>query len=81
VLPDVPILSDFVPGYEASSWYGIGGPKGTLPDIIDKMNKEINAGGADPKIRARFAELGGYSRALLASSAISLLQKPTGGAR
>jgi tripartite-type tricarboxylate transporter receptor subunit TctC len=60
-LPDVPTLSDFVPGYEASSWYGIGAPKGTPPDIIDKMNKEINAGLADPKIKARFADLGGMA--------------------
>jgi tripartite-type tricarboxylate transporter receptor subunit TctC len=60
-LPDIPNLSDFVPGYEASSWYGIGAPKGTPPDIIDKLNKEINAGLADPKIKARFADLGGMA--------------------
>jgi tripartite-type tricarboxylate transporter receptor subunit TctC len=66
-LPDVPTLSDFVPGYEASSWYGIGAPKHTPPDIIDKLNKEINAGLADPKIKARFADLGGM--ALLGSPA------------
>jgi tripartite-type tricarboxylate transporter receptor subunit TctC len=60
-LPDIPTLSDFVPGYEASSWYGIGAPKDTPPDIIDKLNKEINAGLADPKIKARFADLGGMA--------------------
>jgi tripartite-type tricarboxylate transporter receptor subunit TctC len=60
-LPDIPTLSDFVPGYEASSWYGIGAPKNTPPDIVDKLNKEINAGLADPKIKARFAELGGIA--------------------
>jgi len=60
-LPDIPTLSDFVPGYEASSWYGIGAPKGTPPDIIDTLNKEINAGLADPKIKARFADLGGMA--------------------
>ena len=60
-LPDVPTLSDFVPGYEASSWYGIGAPKNTPPDIVDKLNKEINAGLADPKIKARFADLGGMA--------------------
>jgi tripartite-type tricarboxylate transporter receptor subunit TctC len=60
-LPDIPTLSDFVPGYEASSWYGVGAPKDTPPDIIDKLNKEINAGLADPKIKARFADLGGMA--------------------
>jgi tripartite-type tricarboxylate transporter receptor subunit TctC len=60
-LPDIPTLSDFVPGYEASSWYGIGAPKNTPPDIVDKLNKEINAGLADPKIKARFADLGGMA--------------------
>jgi tripartite-type tricarboxylate transporter receptor subunit TctC len=58
VLPDIPTLSDFVPGYEASSWYGIGAPKGTPTDIIDKLNREINAGLADPKMLARFGDLG-----------------------
>src|SRR5205823_5030678 len=58
-LPDVPALSDFIPGYEAYSWYGIGAPKDTPADIIDRLNKEINAGLVDPKIKARFADLGG----------------------
>ena len=60
-LPEVPTLSDFVPGYEASSWYGIGAPKDTPPDIIDKLNKQIDAGLADPKIKERFADLGGMA--------------------
>jgi tripartite-type tricarboxylate transporter receptor subunit TctC len=60
-LPDIPTLSDFVPGYEASSWYGIGAPKNTPPDILDKLNNEINTGLADPKIKARFADLGGMA--------------------
>jgi tripartite-type tricarboxylate transporter receptor subunit TctC len=60
-LPEIPTLSDFVPGYEASSWYGIGAPKNTPPDIIDKLNQAINAGLADPKIKARFADLGGMT--------------------
>jgi tripartite-type tricarboxylate transporter receptor subunit TctC len=60
-LPDIPTVSDFVPGYEASSWYGIGAPKDTPPDIIDKLNKEINAGLGDPTIKARFADLGGMA--------------------
>jgi tripartite-type tricarboxylate transporter receptor subunit TctC len=58
-LPDIPSVSDFVPGYEASQWYGIGVPKNTPFEIIDKLNKEINAGLADPKIKARLADLGG----------------------
>ena len=58
VLPDVPTVGEFVPGYEATSWNGIGAPRGTPAEIIDKLNKEINAGLADAKIRARFASVG-----------------------
>jgi tripartite-type tricarboxylate transporter receptor subunit TctC len=58
-LPDVPILADFVPGYESSALYGIAAPRNTPAEIIDKLNKEINAGLADPKIKARLADLGG----------------------
>jgi tripartite-type tricarboxylate transporter receptor subunit TctC len=58
-LPDVPTVAETVPGYEASAFYGMGVPKGTPPEIIDKLNKEINAGLADPKVKARLAELGG----------------------
>jgi tripartite-type tricarboxylate transporter receptor subunit TctC len=58
VLPDLPTVADFVPGYEASAWYGVGVPKGTPDDIIDKLNKEINAILADPKAKARLADLG-----------------------
>ena len=58
VLPDVPTVGDFLSGFEASVWLGIGAPKNTPADIIDKLNKEINAGLADPKIKARFAALG-----------------------
>jgi tripartite-type tricarboxylate transporter receptor subunit TctC len=56
-LPDIPSLSEFLPGYEATDWKGMFAPKNTPPEIIDKLNKEINAGLADPKLRARFAEL------------------------
>ena len=59
VLPDVPTVAEFVPGYEASGFAGIGVPKGTPADIIDKLNKELNAGLADPKIKGRIEELGG----------------------
>jgi tripartite-type tricarboxylate transporter receptor subunit TctC len=58
-LPDIPALSEFVPGYEASGWYGIGAPKGTPAEIINKLNKEINASLADPTFKARLADLGG----------------------
>jgi tripartite-type tricarboxylate transporter receptor subunit TctC len=58
VLPDIPTLGEFVPGYEASGWLGIGAPKGTSTEVIDLLNNEINAGLADPKLRARLTELG-----------------------
>jgi tripartite-type tricarboxylate transporter receptor subunit TctC len=58
-LPDVPTVGEFVPGYEASAWFGVGAPKATPAEIVDKLNKEINAGLADPKIKARLADLGG----------------------
>ena len=57
-LPDVPTVAEFVPGYEASGWYGIGTPEQTAPEIIDRLNKEIIAGLADPKIKARLSDLG-----------------------
>ena len=63
-LPDIPTVGEFVPGYEASTWYGVGAPKATPAEIIDKLNKEINAGLADPKIKARLADLGGNTLAL-----------------
>jgi tripartite-type tricarboxylate transporter receptor subunit TctC len=53
VLPDVPTVAESVPGYEASLVYGVGAPKGTPAEIIDRLNKEINSGLADPKIKAR----------------------------
>jgi tripartite-type tricarboxylate transporter receptor subunit TctC len=58
-LPDLPTVGDFLPGYEASDWYGICAPKGTPIEIIDKLNAQINAGLADPKLKARLADLGG----------------------
>jgi tripartite-type tricarboxylate transporter receptor subunit TctC len=58
-LPDVPVLADSVPGYEASAWIGIGAPKNTPVEIVDQLNKEINAGLADPQMKAHFASLGG----------------------
>ena len=63
-LPDIPTVAEFVPGYEASSWYGVGAPKATPAEIIEKLNKEINAGLADAKLKARLADLGGDVLAL-----------------
>jgi len=57
VLPDIPTVGDFVPGYESSAWYGIGVPRNTARDIIDLLNREINAGLADPKLKGTFADL------------------------
>src|SRR5262249_18314903 len=58
-LPDLPTVADSVPGYEASAWYGIGAPKNTPAEIVDRLNREINAGLADPKLQARLTDLGG----------------------
>ena len=58
-LPDIPTVGDFVPGFEVSQWFGVGAPKNTPAAIVDKVNVEINAGLADPKIKARLTELGG----------------------
>jgi tripartite-type tricarboxylate transporter receptor subunit TctC len=60
VLPDLPTVADFLPGYEASAWYGIGAPKNTPAEVIDRLNKEINAILAEPAAKARFAELGAF---------------------
>jgi len=59
VLPDVPTVGDFVPGYEASGWYGIAAPRGTPAEIVNRLNMEINAALANPEMKARFADLGG----------------------
>jgi tripartite-type tricarboxylate transporter receptor subunit TctC len=63
-LPDIPTVSEFVPSYEASGWSGFGSPKNTPTEVIDKLNREINAGLADPKIKARLVDLGGDVLAL-----------------
>jgi tripartite-type tricarboxylate transporter receptor subunit TctC len=64
-LPDLPTVGDFVPGYDASNWYGVGAPKNTPAEIVDKLNKEINAGLVDPKIKEQLVAFGGT---VLASS-------------
>jgi tripartite-type tricarboxylate transporter receptor subunit TctC len=58
-LPDLPTVVEFVPGYEASNWFGVGAPKATPAEIVDELNREINAALADPKMKARLADLGG----------------------
>ena len=58
-LPDLPTAGDFVPGYDASNWYGVGAPKNTPAEIVDKLNRGINAALADPQMKARLADLGG----------------------
>jgi tripartite-type tricarboxylate transporter receptor subunit TctC len=63
-LPDIPTVGDFVPGFEASVWQGIGAPKNTPPGIIERLNKEINAALADPKVSAKLANLGSTALAL-----------------
>ena len=65
VLPDVPTVGEFVPGYQSSAWLGLGVPRNTPADMVDKLNKEVNAGLADPKLKARLADVGG---AVLAGS-------------
>jgi tripartite-type tricarboxylate transporter receptor subunit TctC len=60
-LPDLPTVAEFMPGYEASSFYGIGAPRNTPAEVVDKLNREVNAGLADPKMKVRLAELGGVA--------------------
>jgi len=59
ILPEIPTVSEFLPGYEASLWSGFGAPKGTPTEIVEKLNNEINAGLADPNLKSRLADLGG----------------------
>jgi tripartite-type tricarboxylate transporter receptor subunit TctC len=59
VLPDLPTVGDFLQGYEASGWQGLGAPRDTPPEMVERLNKEINAALADPLIKARLADLGG----------------------
>jgi tripartite-type tricarboxylate transporter receptor subunit TctC len=59
MLPGIPTVGEFVPGYEASQWFGVGAPKNTPAEIVDKLNKEINAALADSNVKARLADLGG----------------------
>jgi tripartite-type tricarboxylate transporter receptor subunit TctC len=77
VLPDVPTIAEFVPGYEASAWYGFGAPRNTPPEIVEKLNKEVNAGLGDPKLQARLAEFGALPLVGSASEFGALLAEET----
>jgi tripartite-type tricarboxylate transporter receptor subunit TctC len=76
-LPDVPSIGELVPGYEAVGWQGLGTPKGTPAEIIDTLNREIGAGLADPKLKARIAELGNVAFALSPAAFGKLLAEDT----
>src|SRR5262249_28233242 len=77
MLPDIPTVAETVPGYEASGWLGIGAPKNTTPEIVDKLNREINAALADPKIKTRLADLGGTPLALSPADFAKLIAAET----
>jgi tripartite-type tricarboxylate transporter receptor subunit TctC len=77
VLPDVPAVAEFLPGYEANGIQGLGAPRNTPVEIIDKLNHEINAGLADPRIRARIADLGNTPLALSPAAYSKLLAEET----
>jgi tripartite-type tricarboxylate transporter receptor subunit TctC len=76
-LPDIPTVGEFVPGYEASNWYGVGVPKNTPTEIVDKLNNEINAALADPNMKARLAVLGGTALAGSAADLAKLIADET----
>jgi tripartite-type tricarboxylate transporter receptor subunit TctC len=76
-LPEVPTVGEFVPGYEASGWYGIGAPKNTPVEIVQKLNTEINAALADPGLQARLARLGGAALVLSPSQFGKLIADET----
>jgi tripartite-type tricarboxylate transporter receptor subunit TctC len=76
-LPDIPTVGEFVPGYEASQWYGIGAPKNTPADVVATLNKEINAALADPRMKARLADLGGVPTPMTPAEFAKLISDET----
>jgi tripartite-type tricarboxylate transporter receptor subunit TctC len=76
-LPEIPTIGDFVPGFETSAWAGIGAPKNTPTEIIDTLNREINAALAEPAVQARITDLGGLVLALTPSAYASLIAQET----
>jgi tripartite-type tricarboxylate transporter receptor subunit TctC len=77
LLPDVPTVGEFLPGYEASVWFGVGAPKKTPSEIIDKLNRQINAGLADAKLKGRLGDLGGTPLAVSAAELGKLFAEDT----
>jgi tripartite-type tricarboxylate transporter receptor subunit TctC len=77
VLPDIPTVGELVPNYEASTWYGVGAPKATPAEIVDKLNREFNAGLADPNIKLRLADLGGVPMAMTPADFGKFIAKET----
>jgi tripartite-type tricarboxylate transporter receptor subunit TctC len=76
-LPDMPAVAEFVPGYETTAWYGIGGPKGLPADAVDRIGREINAGLADPRMQAKFADLGGVPMPMAPAELTKLIAEET----
>jgi tripartite-type tricarboxylate transporter receptor subunit TctC len=76
-LPGVPTVGEFVPGYEATAWFGLGAPKNTPTDIVNRLDKAINAGLADPKIKERLADLGGIPMPMSAAEFGQLIANET----
>jgi tripartite-type tricarboxylate transporter receptor subunit TctC len=76
-LPDTPALGDFLPGYEMNQLYGLGAPRSTSTEIVETLNREVNAGLADPAIKARFADLGGSVFASSPTDYAKLIAKET----
>jgi tripartite-type tricarboxylate transporter receptor subunit TctC len=76
-LPDVPTVSEFVPDYEATSWFGVGAPRQTPTELVDKLNKEINAGLVASKIKERLEELGGIAMPMSAAEFAKLIADET----
>jgi tripartite-type tricarboxylate transporter receptor subunit TctC len=78
LLPDLPTVGDFVPGYEATAWYGLAAPKGTPAEIVERINREVNAGLADPGIRQKLADLGGTPMPMTSAEFGNLIADETG---
>ena len=76
-LPDMPTVAEFVPGYEVNTWYGVGAPRGTPADVVDKIGREINAGLADPRMQEKFADLGGIPMPLAPAELTRLIADET----
>jgi tripartite-type tricarboxylate transporter receptor subunit TctC len=77
LLADVPSVADTVPGYEASGWYGLGGPRNMSHDIVDALNKAVNSGSTDPTLKSRFADLGGVTMSESAADFAKLIAEDT----